>query len=108
MERALPGDGSCDHEAAGEGSGSEEGEAMTIKRLILTIMPDFCWMTWQDVFLMAEQVDPELNESSFRTIFFELAKEGIFLTKPLSKRHLIARGGKPRLFMHPQRRRAAA
>lgn len=55
---------------------------MIIAAFLRQFAPDFCWMTIQDLFLMAEQHDEMMDINSFSATVCRLHSLGVFVSRP--------------------------
>lgn len=58
-------------------------------RFLRECAPDFCWVSYRDLLLMAEQVFENVNENSLKQMLNRMAKRGEFFSRPSP---LVARG----------------
>lgn len=52
-----------------------------VKSVIIKIMPNFCWVSTKDLFLMFEQIDEDIDYRSFITQFYDAFNDGHFHRK---------------------------
>lgn len=46
------------------------------RALILKFLPTFCWQTISEIVLFLEKLNPDIDESSVRSVVYNLKKEG--------------------------------
>lgn len=58
-----------------------EDYTMTCQALLNKYMPDFCWMTFQGLFRMLEQINPDIDENTCSVTLSRLHKRGRVMSK---------------------------
>ncbi len=59
------------------------------------VAPDFCWLTAKELFLMAEQIDEDIDENCFMVTLCNEARKGLFLARPWPHPTADGGGGRP-------------
>lgn len=77
-----------------------EEESWSVTKLLRKYMPDFCWLTHQDLKLMLKQINPDFTDNDLYVAIHRLQKSKQVISKRwIHPTHPGTRGVKPSLYM---------